>query len=628
MISASKKINICSDPILKDILAGQGIEAEVFDDVLTREEKTKMLESLERFASNWFLAEGSVDYTEYRNVSIGAAIHDEVMTLFHHLIHFIFIIDKLESEKIIFYHSKSCLMPDTVIGFLEHFNITVKLVDEKYPWLSFKEQLDSQAKSNCSRISFGRYDQKYSYIRSRLGQIKLGLKQVISKFFGRVLKKSKRNIYFHSHRSLAHFYRSCLEKEKNNFGIYISDTTPLESGIDKRSLGILGDIRQLFRLAKKGIILDSLRCPFYYKWYLNYKKKSAYKKLVDNNLREFPGKAAGYFELKNKSFLEYFEQTYSKLYLDNIIQFIKLIDFYYKKFTSINVDLCLQELCHAFQAQVLANIGIPCRFYPSNYIIHNQYFAPFFFKKVKHFIKPLTFSCLDAQRFQGLGFSKENIQTLDPSFFKYWDGKMESFHKIDSIKEKKILILAPSIISMDAFRYQLQSKKLYSFFSDVFTILSELQVTSVTIRPHPGADLPQNQFGYTDNDILKYLVDKVDDKKKSFKIIFSGSFYHNLEKDILDNDIIIGNLSGAIFEVLIFGRDYIYFDDTITPHYGTKDWSLFNEGTIKKLRTREELRDYLINYKPLDLDLLREKLFGDKLEQGGDSEALDPFILL
>ncbi len=623
-----ENINICSDPILKKCLVEIGINARVFDTILSGHEKTKMLELLEQFSSNWFLTKDDVDYTEYKNISIGAATHDEVRTLFHMLLHFIFILDKLGTKnKITFYHSPSCIMPDIIIKLLVQSNVKIKFVQEKYSWLSFKEHLDSQARANFSRISFWQYE-KYSRIQSKLGQIKLTLKQILSRVFSKLSKKRERNIYLHAQRSLMHFYNSYLNKEKNSFGIYITDTTPMHPKPDRKRMNIFKEIQQLFYLARKGVILDSLRCPFYYRWYVNYKKGTNYKELTNNFYKFFPEKATACLNIKNKIFSEYFEQVFKEFYLGHLIQFMKLIDFYYEKFTRINIDLCLQEMCHPFQAQILANIGIPCRIYPSNHIIHNQYFAPTFFKKVKHLIKPIAISHLDSARFDGLGFDKNNIQTVNPNFLEPLSGKVMPFHKINSLKKKKILILGPAIICMDTFRYQMQSEALYNFFSDIFEVLSELSVSSVTIRPHPGEDEPRNQFGYTGNDILQSMINKVEANKKLFDIKFSNSLFQNIERDILEHDIAIGHKTGALFEVLIFGRDFIYFDNMITPYYGTKDWSLFNEGTIKKLETKEELRNYLVNYKPPDLELLREKLLGNILTQKNSNGTTDPFTLL
>ena len=75
-------MNVCIDPILKDLLNTRGITAEVFDAVLSKSEKQQMLEDLEVFSSDWFINNGR-DISEYRNVSIGAAIHDDVLQLFN-----------------------------------------------------------------------------------------------------------------------------------------------------------------------------------------------------------------------------------------------------------------------------------------------------------------------------------------------------------------------------------------------------------------------------------------------------------------------------------------------------------------------------------------------------------------
>ncbi len=605
-----KIINICTDPILKERLKKKGIDAQVFGEILTNEEKEKMLESLERFASNWFLTNVNVDYTEYQNVSIGAAIYDEVRMLFQLLIHFILMLDRLDlKNNIIFYHSTSCIMPDMVIEFLKCVNVKVELIDEKYPWLSFKEQYESGAKSNFSRIAFDSGKEKYFNIRSKLGQIKLSLRLLMSKISFRLLNNSKKRIYFHAHRSLIEFYSNYLSTNENPFGMVITDTTPLEPRMDKGKMNIFMDAYQLTRMARKGIMIDSLKPLFYYKWYVHYKKRESYKKLYNNFLREFPKKDGNYFNIKNKDLSEYFVQRFTIFYLTYLVQFMKIIDFYYDKFSKIKVDLCLQEMCHPFQAQVLANLGIPCRFFPSNHILHNQYFAPVFFKRIKDIVKPLAFSDLDARRFQMLGFKTENIESVDNDYLRHWTNKIKPCYKIVKLRDRKVLLLPPSIIAMQTYRYQVQGKFLYSFFDDVFEIMNEMNVLSVTIRPHPGANVWRNQFGYTDNDIYTFLVSKVDTTKKGFEIKFSDSYHSNLERDILDNDIVLGTISGAIFETIIYGRDYVYYDDTVTPFYGDKDWSIFNDGLIKRLKTKEELRDYLENYVPTDIQSLQEKLF-------------------
>lgn len=104
------KIILCTDPILRDKLKAEGIGATVFDTILNHEEKVKMLEQLDLFASNWFLQNGE-DFTEYRNISIGAAIHDDVLTFFHMYYHFCLILEKVDykSNQVIFYRKKSTI---------------------------------------------------------------------------------------------------------------------------------------------------------------------------------------------------------------------------------------------------------------------------------------------------------------------------------------------------------------------------------------------------------------------------------------------------------------------------------------------------------------------------------------
>ena len=108
-------MNLCTDPILKDLLGKRGITAEVYDAVLSKSEKQEMLENLEVFASSWFMKNGK-DSTEYRNVSIGAAIHDDVLTFFSYLYHIALVLLKVKyhEDTVVFYQSDSCRLPDNV----------------------------------------------------------------------------------------------------------------------------------------------------------------------------------------------------------------------------------------------------------------------------------------------------------------------------------------------------------------------------------------------------------------------------------------------------------------------------------------------------------------------------------
>ena len=134
------KINLCIDPILMDKLGKRGIITQVFDSILTHSEKQQMLEDLEVFASNWFLQD-SQDITRYRHVSIGAAIHDDLLIFFYFFYHFCLILEKLEykKNKVVFYQSVSCHLPEPVEGFLRALNIEVITTHNSYPYLCFRK---------------------------------------------------------------------------------------------------------------------------------------------------------------------------------------------------------------------------------------------------------------------------------------------------------------------------------------------------------------------------------------------------------------------------------------------------------------------------------------------------------
>lgn len=612
---SQKSINICSDPILRNCLAQQGIDAHVFDTILSREEKTGMLESLERFASNWFLTEEGVDYTEYRNVSIGAALHDEVMTLFHLLIHFVFVIDKLESKnEIIFYHSTSCLMPDVVIEFLSWSNVTIKLVDEKYPWLCYKKQFDSNCKGNVIRIPFNIQKRKDFELRSKLGELKLFIRRSISRISCAKRKRPNRYIYFQAIRSLLPFYRSYMKRKDNQFCMYISDTTPLDPDVNKRKKNFFTDICQLIHLGRKGVILDSLRCPFYFKWYVQYKKSQAYKNMITNFRGVFPENVKKYLNVKNKVSLNFIIKIFERFWLRYLHKFIKSIDFQYNKVAKQKPILCLNELWHPFQVQVYSNMGIPYHIFPTNHIVHNQYVAPLFLKKTKKVIKLLAFSELDAKRYLNMGFERENLIILNMSYFMHWDKKIKKYHKINILRGGEILLLPPGPILLLAFTNVLESNFLLNYFRVAFEVLNELGVSSVTVRPRPSGNVALNQFGHTHDDLYRYLMDNADYVKANFEIkLRDSSSYDTFEEDVLDNEIIIGSLSGALFEVLMLGRDYIFYDDLINIYDGDKYWTIYNEGNLKQLRTKEELRNHLVNYISSDIEGLRGRLVGNEV---------------
>ena len=139
-------MNICTDPFLKTRLSNEGISTQVFDEILTWNEQKDMLEALHKFASNWFLSE-EVDDFLYRDISIGAAVHDDMLSLFHFQYHVCKILEKLDfkNTKIVFYQSESCKYPTPVLSLLEKYNIKIKTAGYKYPYKCFKKNFETNA---------------------------------------------------------------------------------------------------------------------------------------------------------------------------------------------------------------------------------------------------------------------------------------------------------------------------------------------------------------------------------------------------------------------------------------------------------------------------------------------------
>ena len=131
---------LCTDPILKERLKKKQIDAIVFDSILTRDEKQEKLESLFGFASGWFLDKDNQDYTEYRKVSIGGVLSDEVMMLFQMFYNFVWIYNKVESkDPIQFYESESCKIPEPVRELISFTGGETITCSESYSYLCFNK---------------------------------------------------------------------------------------------------------------------------------------------------------------------------------------------------------------------------------------------------------------------------------------------------------------------------------------------------------------------------------------------------------------------------------------------------------------------------------------------------------
>ena len=591
-----ERINICTDPILRELLHEEGIEATVFDSILCEEEKIKMLEALDRFASGWFLDRNGDDYTDYRNVSIGAAIYDEVRLLFTLLFHFVYWTDKLTDEfDITFYQSKSCMLPDHIIELLRLKEIPVMTMEYSYPFFCYKKRNQQYTHSNYIFMSFGFLSHKGISLR----QIYSDLKELFLSFFTGVIAKSlslkKHYLYVHGNRSLKPFYLSFVKKN-NESGLFVSNHTDITNFMKDGTLKSKKKFLTLIRLSLRGIIRDSLSIPFYFRLLNRQNSKSNELRtffLTHYSDRNFDG-------IRNKNGISFINEKFKEMYVNHIEDFILLIDFYYNKLSNRRIISCLQEFVNSFQAQVMASLKKKIFLFPVNYVTHNQYFTLYLLNKTSKYFKVLSVSEYDASRYQQMGFSPEDIGLVNPTYFRDWRLKLREPVLLKELNGKRVLVLPPTG-NLDTFRAQISSESLISYLTTTLDVLKEIGVKSVTIRCHPGAGYI-NDFKYTQEDFFRYSIKFPKEKMWTADVIFSDNCSVNsLEKDILNNDIVIGSMSQSILYVLLLGRDYILFDNYISPNIGKTDRSVFDDGTIlKRLRTEEQLREALLNYKGID----------------------------
>lgn len=603
---------LCTDPILKEILKKQGVKALVFDTVLSADERQKMLESLHEFASGWFLDEQGKDFTEYCDVSIGAAVHDEVMILFHMLYHFVKISEKIKADEIFeLYQSDSCRVPKAVEGLITDLGGKVKTTSDVYPYLCFRKFHDFQARNNYTYNNL-KLDDENEEKNNILNLFKLWVKIFVSRL-GALSSGKKEYLYIQIMRSLVPFYDDYFLQQPLP-GLILSHNSKLfpSADYDHVTSGRLEMLWRVLKLGTRGIRIDSLKKISFFENQRGYYDFKAVKNIEDLFKKNFP--RAVKEAMKNTEskatnfFLAYFETFFFKM----LPKFVRTIDYYYAKFQDKKIIACLQEVLHPLQLQVLANLRKRSFIIAPNFILHNQYFMPYLLSRTNGMFKAFAVSEYDRSRYKRLGFKEENVVIIDPGFFRDYRAKLKPMKTLQTFRESVILIIPPFIPWLHTFRHQYSGNEMLNYFSDIFNILEDLNVAEVRIRPHPGVNkVKANRCGYTYKDCYEYFLKTATDKhgSYSFKISFSESYYHNLEGDIENCDLVIGAISGVIFSALLGGRDYIVFDNSVAPYPGRLEASIIHDGIIRRLRTKDELRNFLDDYTPVNRDEILLKYY-------------------
>ena len=355
-------MNLCIDPILKDLLKDRGITATVYDAVLPKLEKQQMLEDLEVFASSWFMRNGK-DITEYRNVSIGASIHDDILTLFSYLNHITLVLQKVKYNEntVVFYQSESCHLPDNVERILVKLGIRIETTNDQYPFLCYKKYFEKSAytRGTYSGIVYDKYS-KTKYISTIKPKIRSLIYKIIFILVNRVFLNSKKIIYLRPMRRLQPMLQNFMNdthKDKDiNIQVEFYENHLLDLLDSQNYLHPLRFFKQLIWLAKKGIFFKYpiiLRAPMNGRVhnYLNRKAKLGQIKIIENSKRSIE-KLLGFndTEISNLVISEFLS-----FYFHHFNKFTALIDKINRKVKTNKVNNYMMEYISPFMAQVLAN---------------------------------------------------------------------------------------------------------------------------------------------------------------------------------------------------------------------------------------------------------------------------------
>ena len=599
---------ICTDPFLQKILANKGIDATVFDKVLTSQEKKSILEQLEKFASEWFVDKKGKDYTTYRGVSIGAALHDEVLTFFHLLARFLFILEKVSvgNKKIVLYQSQSCLMPDHIVQLIEACGGEVVTTNDKYLYLSYQQMFFQEIGSSYSYVSYSFYKEDRINSKKQSRGLRIFLKQIISKCIYRIfVNRKKKFIFFMGLRNLIPFYKRYFEEQNVEYGIMLAHNSYSDPEQDRRQRGFFQDLLHVYQLTKKDVIFDSLKPCSLNQWGVSYRKKEEFKSLIEKFSAYFDMP----FDVKNQKLTDFFNQSFQFFYKENLSEILRLIDFYYKKFSSKKIKLSLQEVVHPLQAQVMGQLKKNCYLYPANIVIHNQYFTKRLLDQTSPYYKVLANSAYDCKRYEAQGFKKGDVCVIDTELKMQLKKQLRPYTKVENLKNSKVLVLPPFIPCLHTFRQLIESDHFVNYLKDVLFVLEKFEVAEVMIRPHPVQGF-YNQFGCTEMEFYKNILNSYD-CEWNINVQVSDSKYANFYDDIEQCDLVVSTVSGSILQVLVRGKDFVFFDRSISPHAGTKDRTVLNEedGVVNRIKDKESLQEHFMSYEPLDRDLFLKKYF-------------------
>jgi hypothetical protein len=601
-------MNVCIDPILKDLLKTRGITAEVFDIVLSKSEKEHMLEDLEIFSSKWFMDNGR-DISKYRDVSIGAAIHDDVLHLFNFLFHLLYVLKKLDykNNTIVFYHSTSCRLPSHVEKIISDIGVEVKLTNDLYPFYCYdKAHRDiAYTVKTYSGLVYDRYSQtKYrSTIRPTLRSMYYRLMfKVVYHFYS----NNKNTIYLRIMRRL----EPMVENFINNEGISSSIQIVLEFHKHKiqtliqcnNYLNPIIFFKQLRKLAKVGIFFSYplfLIGPKNYilKKYFHQKERTNQNKLIRDS-KHIMEKLINIDDLKLS---DAFINEFTGFYFHHFTKFVILIDRLDNKVKKNRIDQYLVEFINPFFAQILVNYNRKIFLVHLSRWLSSQYFCEQLINNIRNRLYTLVSSKYEYNRVLKQGF---NHKTIIKVYENYFDNREINNNKIlnHSLKKKKfvgknILVIPPPLGALIAFRTKLDSTFLINFITDMVKILAELKVSTIVIRP--GLDNRKiNSNNFVASDIDEYVLKNM--KKGKFNLVYRNKMNMvDIEDDLREAHIVIGTLSACSIDAALNGMDYIVYDNSLYPFPDTLNYSIFSKGSPVQMASRkDDLINMLYSFEP------------------------------
>lgn len=556
-----KKIELAIDPILNKKLNKEGIQAKVFDSVLSREEKNKMLEDLHFFAGTWFI--DGYDRTVYRSISVGAATYDDFMSFYALFLHFGRINELYNDHKIVLYISVSCNLNDKVLDFLKKMNWTVILRKEHYPYLCYSKMFKdiAQGKASSTGLIYRRYCHP---------NLKQDLKVLLSYFTYKIIslvlikifKSGKSDIFIYPIRRMGPILQ---EEENQGNSIHMPNLSCFKN--EGREFDRRSKLSKLLFLARNNKFVSS---PYSAKMIKRVCKENLkidwekVKEKISKNLsvRDRLGQQGLLDELKGFVY-DHYGMCHS------------LINSIYNSDSFYNFKKVYVEQVSPFYLQYLSLKKREVYFAHLNYFANNQYFLQT--DKINYSnMKVLVSSLQEEKRVLNQGFQKDNI-------IRYNEINIE---KIKPNAGEYVLVNPPFLGALCTFRLLLDSTALMGFFEDSIKELA--RKNKVLFRPHPGVG-EINDTGFTLDDFYISQLKEIN--------FFNGSNIYRFGKDAvsLEDDLVssvygVGVYSALALDLIKYNKAYFVSDVYELPFFDKENYSVFS--TSSPMISIQENKDF------------------------------------